>query len=119
MKLAGTTALAFLALGTFAYAADDPFADLYANTLVYTSPKNVATKVLVQKDGTWTSTDSNGKSAHGSWATLGNYVCVYDATMPKTKPDCSTIVVHKVGDKWTEPGAKKGTVDHVTITAGR
>ncbi|HLJ53012.1 MAG TPA: hypothetical protein VKT24_06460 [Rhizomicrobium sp.] len=119
MKLLGTTALAFLALGTFAYAAEDPFADLYANTLVYTSPKKVTTKVLVQKDGSWTSTSSDGKNAHGAWATLGDFVCVYDATMPKTKPDCSKIVAHKVGDKWTEPGAKKGTVDQVTIVAGR
>jgi len=119
MKLLATTAVAFLALGTSAYAADARFDDLYDNTLVYTSPKHVITKVFVQKDGTWTSTSTDGKMAHGTWAPLGDFVCVYDATMPKTKPDCSEAVAHNVGDKWTEPGAKKGTVDQVTILAGR
>ena len=119
MKLLGTTTLAFLALTSFAYAAADPAADLYANTLVYTSPDNLVTKVLVQKDGTWTSTSSDGKSDSGAWAILGGFACVSDAAKPKAKPVCSKMVAHKVGDKWTEPGVKKGTVDQVTLTAGR
>jgi hypothetical protein len=118
MRFLATTALAFFALGALAYAADNRFDDLYGNTLVYTSAKNVVTKVFVEKDGTWTSKSSDGKNAHGTWAPLGGYVCVYDATMPKTKPDCSQVVVHKVGEKWTEPG-EKGTVDQVTIVSGR
>src|ERR1043165_7049218 len=119
MKLLATTVVAFLALGTSAYAADARFDDLYDNTLVYTSPKHVITKVFVQKDGTWTSTSTGGKMAHGTWAPPRDLVCVTHATTPKTKADCSEAVAHKVGDKWTEPGAKKGTVDQVTILAGR
>jgi len=108
-----------MALTSVAFAADDKYADLYANTLVYTSPDNVVTKVLVQKDGTWTSSDSNKKTDNGEWATLGGYVCVTDGAKPKTKPMCSKAVMHKVGDKWSEPGEKKGTMDQVTLSAGR
>lgn len=119
MKLLGVTTVAFFALTAFAYAAADPYADLYTNTLVYTSPDNLVTKVLVQKDGTWTSTASDGKSDNGAWAALGNYTCVSDAAKPKSKPTCSKTLWHKVGDEWTVPGNKKGTVDQVTITSGR
>ena len=119
MRILGKTALALVALTTVAFAAGDPNADLYANTLVFTSPDNVVTKVLVQKDGTWTSNTSDGKSTHGQWAMLGKYTCVSDVAMAKTKPDCFKTVERHVGDKWTAPGAKKGTVDQVTITAGR
>ena len=119
MRILGTTALALVALTTVAFAAGDPEADLYSNTLVVTSPDNVVTKILVQKDGTWTSTASDGTSTHGQWARLGKFSCVSDAAMAKAKPNCFKTVERHVGDKWTAPGAKKGIVDQLTITAGR
>src|SRR5665213_3050908 len=92
VKFLGTIAVALAAFTSVAYAADDPFANLYSNTLVYTTQKNVVIKVLVQKDGTWTSKSSDTKSDSGGWATLGNYVCVSDAAMPEVKPACDKIV---------------------------
>lgn len=118
MKLIGTIAFALLASASLACAATDPFADLYANTLVYTSAKKVVTKVLVQKEGTWTSKDSAGKADSGDWAVLGNFVCVSDAAMPKAKPGCDAIVSHAVGEKWTQKNPD-GTTDQVTLVSGR
>jgi hypothetical protein len=120
MRLFGALAFAVIASASVAYAADDPFADLYANTLVYTSAKNVVIKVLVQKDGTWTSTstDPKNKPGNGAWAVVGNYVCVSDAAMAKTKPNCDKIVSHAVGDKWTQK-MMDGTSDQVTLVSGR
>jgi hypothetical protein len=118
MKFVAAVAGALMLSASFAYAADDPFADLYSNTLVYTTAKNVVIKVLVQKDGTWTSTASDGKADSGAWATLGDYVCVSDMAMPKTPPGCDTIQHRAVGDKWTQK-AMDGTVNQVTLTAGR
>jgi hypothetical protein len=118
MKFLGTFAVAFVAFASVAYAADDPFANLYSNTLVYTTPKNVVIKVLVQKDGTWTSTSSDAKSDSGAWATVGSYVCVSDTAMPKVKPNCDKIVGHNIGDKWTQTNPDH-TVDHVTLVSGR
>ena len=117
MKFIGTVAVALVALASVAYAADDPYSDLYSNTLVYTTPKNVEIKVFVQKDGTWTSTSSDAKSDSGAWATLGHYVCVSDAAMPEAKPTCDEIVAHNVGDKWTQKNPD-GTVDQVTLVSG-
>jgi hypothetical protein len=117
MKFIATVAGAFLLSASCAYA-DDPYANLYANTLVYTTAKNVVIKVLVQKDGTWTSSASDGKADSGAWATLGNYTCVSDAAMPNTPPGCDTIKHHEIGDKWTQK-AMDGTTDQVTLTAGR
>ena len=120
MKIFATSAFTLVALSCAALAGDDVNASLYANTLVYTSPDKVVTKVLVNKDGSWTSTASKGKPARGNWAQLGNFVCISDDAMKKTPPVCyENPGMHKVGDKWTEPGDKKGTVDQVTLMAGR
>ncbi|HEY5047992.1 MAG TPA: hypothetical protein VII49_08250 [Rhizomicrobium sp.] len=118
MRLFGAIAFAAVASASVAYAADDPFANLFSNTLVYTSPKHVVMKVLVQKDGTWTSTASDNKTDNGAWATLGNYVCISDAAMPKAKPDCDKIKPRNIGDKWTQK-MRNGTVDKVTLVSGR
>ena len=118
MKRFGGAVIALLAFGAAAYAADDPYAVYYKNTLVITSAKNVVTKIFANKDGTWTSTSSDGTSGHGQWAGLGNYTCVSDAAMPKQAPSCNAFVAHKVGDTWTEPGMG-GTTDKLALVAGR
>ena len=118
MKLLGGALVALLAFGAVAYAADDPYAVYYKNTLVITSAKNVVTKIFANKDGTWTSTSSDGTSGHGQWAGLGNYTCVSDAAMPNQPPGCNPYVAHKVGDTWTAPGMN-GTTDKLALVAGR
>jgi hypothetical protein len=118
MKLLGGAAVALLAFCASANAGDDPYAVYYTNTYVITSSKGVVTKVLAQKDGTWTSSASDGTTGHGQWAGLGNYTCISDAAMPNQAPMCAPYVAHKVGDTWTTPGMG-GTTDQNTITAGR
>ena len=117
MKFAGTIVAALVACTSVAYAAEDMFADLYSNTLVYTTPKNIVIKVLVQKDGTWTSTSSDSKSDSGAWATLGGFVCVSDAAMPRVKPSCDKAVARNIGDKWTQKDGDH--TDQVTLVSGR
>ena len=118
MKLLGGALVALFVFGTAAYASDDPYAVYYKNTLVITSAKNVVTKIFANKDGTWTSTSSDGTSGHGQWAGLGNYTCVSDAAVTKQPPSCNPYVAHKVGDTWTAPGMN-GTTDKLSLVAGR
>ena len=119
MKLFCGAIIALLALGAAAQAAGhDPYEVYYKNTFVITSSKNVVTKIHANKDGTWTSTTSDGKSSHGQWAALGKYTCVSDVAMADQKPDCTLFVEHKLGDKWTEK-AMDGTMDALALVAGR
>lgn len=113
--------LAALLLSTaFAYAADDPFANLYTNTLVYTAPDKTVSKVHPEKDGTWTSTSTDPKNPteHGNWARLGGWLCSTNAARPKNKPFCRAAVAHAIGDKWTEKFPDK-TVYQIELVAGR
>jgi len=61
MGLSAAPIVGVIGFAGVAFAADDPFADLYSDTLVYTQGK-VVTKVLVEKNGTWTSTVADGKT---------------------------------------------------------
>jgi len=118
MKRIGTAIIALCAFAATANAGEDPYAVYYKNTYVITSSKNVVIKIHANKDGTWTSTTSDGKPGRGQWAGLGKYTCVSDAAMVDQKPDCSVFVTHKLGDTWTEK-APDGTTDTMSLTAGR
>ena len=118
MKRIGSAIIALFTFVATANAAEDPYAVYYKNTFVITSSKNVVTKIHAEKNGTWTSTTSDGKTGHGQWAGLGKYTCVSDAAMADQKPDCSLFVAHKLGDTWTEK-APDGTNDTMSFTAGR
>jgi len=110
--------IALLAFGVTANAAEDPYSVYYKNTYVITSAKNVVTKILAEKNGTWTSTSSDGKSGHGWWAGVGKYVCVGDAAIENGKPTCNLYVAHKLGDTWTDK-AMDGTTETQSLVAGR
>ena len=120
MKLLCGISAALLLSGTIAYAADDPFANLYTNTLVYTAPDKTVSKVLPAKDGTWssTSTDPKHPTSHGNWARLGGWLCSTNAATPKSKPWCRAAEAHAVGDKWSETRPDK-SVYQIELVAGR
>lgn len=120
MKLLSKISVALLLSTAFAYAADDPFASYYTNTLVYTSPDKIVAKVLPSKDGTWTatSTDPKNPTSHGNWARLGGWLCSNSAATPKSKPWCRKAEGHAVGDKWTEVQPDK-SIEQIELVAGR
>ena len=120
MNLLSKISAALLLSTAVAYAADDPFANLYTNTLVYTAPDKTVSKVLPAKDGTWssTSTDPKNPTSHGNWARLGGWLCSTNAATPKNKPWCRAAVAHAVGDKWTETRPDK-SVYQIELVAGR
>ncbi len=113
-------ALAVAALVVPAAAAEDMFANLYANTLVYTFADKTVSKVFAAKDGTWTATSTDPKhpTNSGKWAVLDGWLCSTSAAAPKSKPWCRKAQAHKVGDSWTETGPDK-SVAHITLVAGR
>jgi len=120
MKLISTISIALLLSASCAMAADDPFANLYTNTLVYTGTDGTVSKVLASKDGTWssTSTDPKNPTSHGNWARLGGWLCSTNAATPKSRPWCRTAAAHAVGDKWSETRPDK-SVAQIELVAGR
>lgn len=121
MKLLSKISLALLLSTACATAADDPFASLYSNTLVYTSSSDqTVSKVHPEKDGTWssTSTDPKHPTSHGDWARLGGWLCSTNAETPKSKPWCRAATAHAIGDKWTETRPDK-SVYQIELVAGR
>src|SRR5579872_6938944 len=120
MNFAAKVSVALLAMTAISYAADDPFANFYSNTLVYTFPDQTVAKVLANKDGTWTATSTDPKhpTNTGKWARLGGWLCSTSASTPKAKPWCRKSGPHNVGDTWTDEQPDK-TVVQVTLTAGR
>ena len=121
MNLLSKISLALLLSTACAYAADDPFASLYTNTLVYTSSSDqTVSKVHPEKDGTWssTSTDPKHPTSHGNWARLGGWLCSTNAETPKSRPWCRAATAHAVGDKWTETRPDK-SVYQIELVAGR
>jgi len=120
MNLLSKISLALLLSTACAMAAEDPFASLYANTLVYTASDKTVSKVLPAKDGTWTSTSTDPKNptSHGNWARLGGWLCSTNSERPKSKPWCRAAVAHAVGEKGTETAPDK-TVYQIELVAGR
>ena len=120
MNLLSKISVALLLSTACATAAEDPFASLYTNTLVYTSPDKTVSKVLPAKDGSWTatSTDPKNPTSHGNWARLGGWLCSTSAATPNTRPWCRKAVAHAVGDKWTEVRPDK-TVAQIELVSGR
>jgi len=120
MKLISAISVALLLSASCAMAADDPFANLYTNTLVYTGTDGIVSKVQASKDGTWssTSTDPKHPTSHGNWARLGGWLCSTNAATPKSRPWCRTATAHAVGDKWTEARPDK-SVAQIELVAGR
>lgn len=112
-----------LALAAFVaptVAAEDIFAAVYSNTLVYTFADKTVSRVFAAKDGTWTATSTDPKypTNSGKWANLNGWLCSTSAAMPKAKPWCRKAQAHKVGDSWTETQPDK-SVAQITLVAGR
>ena len=79
MKLLSTICVTLLLSSACAYAADDPFANLYTNTLVYTGTDGIVSKVQASKDGTWSSTSTDPKNP-----TSQSAVVAVDIPRPRT-----------------------------------
>jgi len=120
MNLLSKISLVLLLSTAAAAAAEDPFANYYTNTLVYTAPDKTVSKVHPEKDGTWTSTSTDPKNPanHGNWAGLGGWLCSTNAATPKSRPWCRTATAHAVGDKWSETRPDK-SVAQIELVAGR
>jgi hypothetical protein len=120
-------ALVAVGLAGAAIAADDPMAGAYGNTVVVTNGKGEASKLWINKDGTYKAQGADGKSGTGKWALKENnskYCATPDlpADAPKgtaaPKEACSEFKgAHKAGDKWDQNDANGQKVT-VEIKAG-
>lgn len=97
-------AAAALAL-TAGVALADNLAGYYGNTVISTGPDGKATKVKINKDGTYSSVLPDGKTTKGTWAWKDPTTACFTQTDPAPAagqgPACFPIDAHKVGDSWT------------------
>jgi hypothetical protein len=116
--------LAGIALATFsaslAFAADDPMASRYDNTVVLKMADGKETKLHYNKDGTLGVTQPDGTKGTGKWKLNGDKLCVTpDAGPTAGKEQCSAFTAgKKVGDSWEQTLAD-GSKAQVSIVAGR
>lgn len=127
ISLAGATALLTLGLTTASFAAEDPMAGVYGNTVVVTNAKGEVSKIWINKDGTYKAAGANGQAGTGKWVVKDNntkYCVTPDlpatapAGTPAPKESCSEF--HggkKPGDKWQQKDADGQTIS-VEVKAG-
>ena len=117
--------LAVAAMGVAtAYAADDPMATRYGNTLVIKAAdgKEVV-RLYYDQDGKLSTKTPDGKTTKGTWKMDGDKICVAQTEPPPpadmTSPQCQPFTgSHKVGESWevTRPDGTKLTA---TLQQGR
>lgn len=98
------SAVASMAVAGAAFAADDPMATRFGNTVEATNAKGEVTKLWYAEDGTFTG-NANGTDFKGTWALKDNQVCLTQ-TEPapaagQTNPVCNPVMAKAVGDSWT------------------
>ena|ERR1700709_1844339 len=114
MRLVLTSAVA-LALGICgALAADDPMAGTYGNTLVVIDGKGLESHTVYTADHNFTGV-APAYSYHyqGTWeVTADGKLCrTFNPAPPGiTNPDCTSVTVHAVGDKWSLPDGGTATL---------
>ena len=83
----------------------DNLAGYYGNTVVITAPDGKVTKSKVNKDGTYSSVQPDGKATKGTWVWKDDKTACFTQTDPApaagTPPACFGIDAHKVGDTWS------------------
>lgn len=116
--LAGVAIAAFTA--TLAFAADDPMASRYGNTVVVKGADGKDTKLHYNQDGTMTVIQPDGAKGTGKWSMKGDKLCVTpDAGPTAGKEQCNPFTAgKKVGDSWDQTLAD-GSKVKISIVAGR
>ena len=112
--------VAFAVLGTsLAFAADDPMASRYGNTVVVKYADGSEVKIHYNKDGTLEVINPDGSKGTGKWAMKDGKLCITaDAGPTAGKEQCSPFTAgKKAGDSWEQTMAD-GSKITVSIVAG-
>lgn len=123
MKRIMLAAAAFAVSAALAFAAADPYAGYYGNTVNVTGPNGKTDKAYVNPDKTWERKNADGTSMKGTYevAADGKSACFTQKEPPPAadaKPVCFPTDSRKAGDTW-ETKDDKGAVTKWSITAGR
>lgn len=104
---------------SIAFAAEDPMAARFGNTVTITDAKGGVTKVHYNKDGTLSAVQPDGTKGTAKWVVKGDKLCITpDAGSMAGKENCNPLAAHKVGDSW-EQKAPDGSTWKITLTAGQ
>jgi hypothetical protein len=113
--------VALVALAGAAWAADDPMADMYTNTVVATDANGAATKVYYNADGSYTGVAADGVKIGGTWKREAGKICYNRTTPPERAAQfCGADdgVAHHIGDSWHQD-LSDGRKMTMTIVKGR
>jgi len=104
---------------SLAFAADDPMAGRYGNTVVVKYANGSEVKLHYNQDGTLEVINPDGSKGTGKWAMKDGKLCVTaDAGPNAGKEQCSAFTAgKKAGDSWDQSLAD-GTKVQVSIVAG-
>lgn len=120
MKYASMAIIALAALGGVAWAAGDPMAAAYENTVVSTDEAGAKTKVMYNADNTYSVVRPDGTTGEGTWSLKDDQLCV-DRTEPKPEAHfCMSTdsIPSKVGES-KEATTSEGNKLTNTMEAGR
>jgi hypothetical protein len=112
--------VAFAVLSTsLAFAADDPMASRYGNTVVVTYADGSVVKLHYRQDGSLEVINPDGSKGTGKWAMKDGKLCITaDAGPTAGKEQCSAFTAgKKVGDSWDQAMAD-GSKIKISIVAG-
>ncbi|NIJ41038.1 hypothetical protein FHS78_001319 [Parvibaculum indicum] len=114
MRLIFSAAIALLMLTGGAYAAD-AFASFYGNTVKITGEAGKRT-VMINEDGTYSSTLPDGSTITGTWTNKDGTAC-FNQDGSDAEPYCVAAEPREVGETW-ELTAPDGTKEKATLVAG-
>ena len=105
----------FGAAAATAFAADDPTASLYGNTIVFVDAGGMESHTHYNADHTFDGTVPSMSYAYkGTWSVddKGQLCRVFDPPVQgRTNPDCDPAMPpHAVGDNWTTPDGGKASL---------